>query len=166
MILESLLQSISTKLKIEENITVKSVFKICNSCPVALYNIICSHFWITGVCCNIFITHNELMKIKRFKNHVHTHTHLTVLFPGLPGSAGTRKVKLIWILLKQETVSCSMHLAPDKHASTPLLQKSVYDKCLFYHKMILESSDYSQFTVCDENIVTYPSNPEIRLQNV
>ena len=145
---------------------VKSVFKICNSCPVALYNIICSHFWITGVCCNIFITHNELMKIKRFKNHVHTHTHLTVLFPGLPGSAGTRKVKLIWILLKQETVSCSMHLAPDKHASTPPLQKSVYDKCLFYHKMILESSDYSQFTVCDENIVTYPSNPEIRLQNV
>jgi len=25
-------------------------------------------------------------------------------FPGLPGSAGTRKVKPIWILLKQETV--------------------------------------------------------------
>ena len=32
--------------------------------------------------------------------------------------------------------------------------------------MIFESSDYSQFTGCDENIVTYPSNPEIRLQNV
>ena len=28
-------------------------------------------------------------------------------FPGLPGSAGTRKVKPIWILLKQETVSGS-----------------------------------------------------------
>jgi len=28
-------------------------------------------------------------------------------FPGLPGWAGTRKVKLIWILLKQETVSGS-----------------------------------------------------------
>ena len=29
------------------------------------------------------------------------------LFPGLPGWAGTRKVKPIWILLKQETVSSS-----------------------------------------------------------
>ena len=36
-----------------------------------------------------------------------THTRLTVLFPGLPGWAGTRKVKPIWILLKQETVSGS-----------------------------------------------------------
>jgi len=36
-----------------------------------------------------------------------THTRLMALFPGLPGSAGTRKVKLIWILLKQETVSGS-----------------------------------------------------------
>jgi len=34
----------------------------------------------------------------------HTHTHLTALCPGLPGWAGTRKVKPIWILLKQETV--------------------------------------------------------------
>jgi len=37
----------------------------------------------------------------------HTHTRLTAFFPGLPGSAGTRKVKTIWILLKQETVSGS-----------------------------------------------------------
>ena len=37
----------------------------------------------------------------------HTHTGLTALFPGLPGWAGTRKVKPIWILLKQETVSSS-----------------------------------------------------------
>ena len=35
----------------------------------------------------------------------HTHTRLTALFPGLSGWAGTRKVKPIWILLKQETVS-------------------------------------------------------------
>ena len=32
---------------------------------------------------------------------------LTALFLGLPGWAGTRKVKPIWILLKQETVSGS-----------------------------------------------------------
>ena len=35
------------------------------------------------------------------------HTRLTALFPGLPGWAGTRKVKPVWILLKQETVSGS-----------------------------------------------------------
>jgi len=32
--------------------------------------------------------------------HTHTHTRLTPLCPGLPGSAGTRKVKPIWILLE------------------------------------------------------------------
>jgi len=36
-----------------------------------------------------------------------THTRLTALFPGLPGWAGTRKAKPIWILMKQETVSGS-----------------------------------------------------------
>jgi len=44
------------------------------------------------------------------------------VFPGLPRWAGTRKVKPIWILLKQETVSgsdiswatISVHLAPDR----------------------------------------------------
>jgi len=35
----------------------------------------------------------------------YTHTRLTALCSGLPGWAGTRKVKPIWILLKQETVS-------------------------------------------------------------
>ena len=39
--------------------------------------------------------------------HSHTHNHLTALFLGLPGWAGTRKVKPIWILLKQETLSGS-----------------------------------------------------------
>ena len=37
----------------------------------------------------------------------HTHTRLTALCPGLPRWAGTREVKPIWILLKQETVSGS-----------------------------------------------------------
>jgi len=37
----------------------------------------------------------------------HTHTRVTALFPGLPGWAGTRKEKPIWILLDQETVSGS-----------------------------------------------------------
>ena len=38
---------------------------------------------------------------------LHTHTRLTALCFWLPGWAGTRKVKPIWILLKQETVSGS-----------------------------------------------------------
>ena len=37
----------------------------------------------------------------------HTHTRLTAISPGLPGWASTRKVKPIWILLEQETVSGS-----------------------------------------------------------
>ena len=39
--------------------------------------------------------------------HTHTHTRLTALCPGLPRWAVTRKLKPIWILLKQETVSGS-----------------------------------------------------------
>ena len=41
------------------------------------------------------------------QQHTHTHTRITALCPGPPGWAGTRKVKPIWILLKQETVSGS-----------------------------------------------------------
>jgi len=41
------------------------------------------------------------------KQHPHTHIHLTALCPGLSSAAGTRKVKPIWILLKQEAVSSS-----------------------------------------------------------
>ena len=36
-----------------------------------------------------------------------SHTRFTALCPGLPRWAGTRKVKPIWLLLKQETVSGS-----------------------------------------------------------
>ena len=37
----------------------------------------------------------------------YSHTHLTAFCPGLPGWASTRKLKPIWILLKQEIVSGS-----------------------------------------------------------
>ena len=37
----------------------------------------------------------------------HTHTRLTALFPGPSRRADTRKVKPIWIIMKQETVSGS-----------------------------------------------------------
>ena len=47
--------------------------------------------------------------IRYYNNYTHTHTHirLTALCPGLPGWAGAKKIKPIWILLKQETVSSS-----------------------------------------------------------
>jgi len=49
--------------------------------------------------------------------HTHTYTRLTALCPGLPGWTGTRKVKPISILLKQETVSGSgIHWAVCKSA--------------------------------------------------
>jgi len=48
-----------------------------------------------------------LLKWLNTGSHTHTHTRLAAFFPGLSGWAGTRKVKPIWILLKQETVSGS-----------------------------------------------------------
>ena len=42
---------------------------------------------------------------KSVQTQTHTHTSLTALFLGLPRWASTRKVKPVWILLKQETVS-------------------------------------------------------------
>ena len=64
--------------------------------------------------------------------YTHTHTRLMALCRGLPRWAGTRKVKPIWILLKQETVDGSgiswaimqvcTSLQTDNHTSTlPLL---------------------------------------------
>ena len=47
----------------------------------------------------------QTAKSSRTFQHTHTHTHLMALFQWLPRLAGTRKVKPIWILLKQETVS-------------------------------------------------------------
>ena len=43
----------------------------------------------------------------KFFLYKYIHTRLTALFPGLPRWGGTRKVKPIWILLKQETMSGS-----------------------------------------------------------
>ena len=70
------------------------------------------------------------------RTHTHTHTRLTALFPGLPGWACTRKVKPIWILLKQETVSGSgISWAICKSASrswqitTPAPHHSVLTEC-------------------------------------
>ena len=56
---------------------------------------------------SFFFTCNSNCEQNTKKAELHTHTRLTALFPGLPRWASTRKVKPIWILLKQETVSGS-----------------------------------------------------------
>jgi len=65
--------------------------------------------------------------------HTHTHTRLTALCPGLPRWASTRKVKPIWILRKQETVSGSeicraiCKSAPcSRQITTPAPHRSVF----------------------------------------
>jgi len=69
---------------------------------------------------------------KHWRHAAHTHTHLTALFPGLPGWAGTRKIKTNLVLLKQETVSgsgISWAICKSAHRSrqttTPAPQHSV-----------------------------------------
>ena len=54
-----------------------------------------------------YITEHSVLLTRPFGIHTHTHTHLMALCPGLPGWASSRKVKPIWIKLKQETVSGS-----------------------------------------------------------
>ena len=96
-----------------------SAFRIC---PLQLFFFSC-----TAPMIYIIFVHNHLQNFTIFPefpllfnitDHINavnihyrsmwTHTHnLTALFPGFPGWAGTRKVKLIWILLKQETASGS-----------------------------------------------------------
>ena len=63
----------------------------------------------------------SLLIVLRWPPWANTHTRLTALFPGLPGWAGTRKVKPIWILLEQETVSGSGISWAICYASTPPL---------------------------------------------
>ena len=65
---------------------------------------------------------------------VHTHTRLTAHCPGLPRLASTRKVKPIWILLKQETVSgidiswaiCKQSAPRSRQITMPAPHQSVF----------------------------------------
>ena len=70
---------------------------------------------------------------KQRLTNTHTHTLNGPLCPGLPGWVGTRRVKPIWILLKQETMSvCGVSWAICKSApcfrqmTTPAPHHSVF----------------------------------------
>ena len=71
-----------------------------------------SHSWTSLAALNRIT--QQVGKVINLSSFYHQHyyyyyydNHLTAAFSGLPGWAGTRKVKPIWILLKQETVSGS-----------------------------------------------------------
>jgi len=64
--------------------------------------------------------------------YIHTDSRLMASFPGQPGYAGTREVRPVWILMKQETTGWQCHqldhtsiictsLQTDNHASTSSL---------------------------------------------
>jgi len=80
-----------------------------------------SKFWCTGC-----------LQSTKFIS-CYTHTRLTALCPGLHRWAGTRKEKLIWILLKQETASGSgisraicKSVPWSKQITTPAPHRSVF----------------------------------------
>ena len=88
--------------------------------------------WHAHMHTNCSYTQKETVSLSTYRHHnTHTHTRLTALFPGLPGWAGTRKVKPIWILLKQRDSEWQWHqlghmqacisLQTGNHASTPVL---------------------------------------------
>jgi len=70
------------------------------------------------------------------------YARLTALFPGLPGWAGTRKVKPIWILLKQETVSgCGISWAICKSAPcSRLITMPAPHRSVFYRPDALSAA--------------------------
>jgi len=88
------------------------------------------------------------------KTYTHTHTRLTALFPGLPGWADTRKVKPIWILLKQETVSgsgISWAICKSAPHSRQITTRAPHHSCYFTGRMpFLPANQQRQSTEGDK----------------
>jgi len=63
--------------------------------------------WLCTTCVVFVYVYDGVFLFEFLFRKTHTHTRFRALFPGLPGLACARKVKPIWILLKQETVSGS-----------------------------------------------------------
>ena len=90
------------------------VFKTKLLCGLVAYSCYCIHCSVCTntaelLCWNILGWHASSTCVFSQKMHTHARTRarLTPLCPGLPRWAGTRKVKPIWIILKQHTVSGS-----------------------------------------------------------
>ena len=91
---KGLLLSLWVKIVLK-SVNIWQSYKLCHCASLWFDRIIVTSLWprLFGPPCSYTLTY--------------THTRLMALCPGLPGWAGTRKVKPIWILLKQETVSGS-----------------------------------------------------------
>jgi len=78
-------------------------------------------------CTSVSISHHLIFLLL---SHTDTHTRLTALCLGLPGWAGTRNLKSIWILLKQETMSGSqlvyMQVCTLLQTTTPAPHRSCF----------------------------------------
>ena len=80
------------------------------------------------------VSRNLCQLLHNCENKLHnTRARLTALCPGLPRSAGTRKVKPIWISLKQETLSGSgiswticKSVPSSRQITTPAPHRSVF----------------------------------------
>ena len=85
------------------------------------------------------VSRNLCQLLHNCENNLHnTRARLTALCPGLPRSAGTRKVKPIWISLKQETLSGSgirwticKSVPSSRQITTPAPHRSVF----FYRRI-------------------------------
>ena len=132
------------------NSIIGRVFHLCyNGVEVLLHTDCLPVFWLLFQflgyywcwCPSALHTHTHACTHARThaRTHTHTHTRLTALYPGLPRWASTRKVKPIWILLKQETVGGSSiswaimqvctSLQTDNHTSTPPLLCFLQARC-------------------------------------
>ena len=89
-----------------ENVPIRLVYTSCITGHRASFQVGLGCYG-SSVCSYTLSSKQALFEADTITITAHTHTHLTALFPGLPGWAGTRKVKPIWILLKQETESGS-----------------------------------------------------------
>jgi len=90
-------------------------------CNVSLRHVLFVHrisYWVAAYGLKLALTLTTLLSL----TNTHTHTRLTALCPRLPGWAGTRKVKPIWIYWSKRRwvavasagPSGSLHLDPDR----------------------------------------------------
>ena len=92
---------------------------VCTRCVISIFSYVRLIAFTGHTLVSVFLTYVSSKKQQRYYCclllmimvmyllNTTTHTRLTVFFLGLPRWASTRKVKPIWILLKQETVSGS-----------------------------------------------------------
>ena len=81
--------------------------------------------------------------------NTHTHTRLTAPCPGLPGWAGTTKVKPVWILLKQEIMSgngISWAICKSAHRSRQITMPTPHHSVFTGHMPFLPPNQQRQST--------------------